>query len=356
MLNYFRTEVSNARLDRSRLEQSARFGPRPIKVHADSARTQDTTRLAMARRAGLIALAPSALAGMVLYGSDNLPGGWMDSAAPLDPGSGRVYSTRAQTGIAVPELYRRLREADYVLLGEIHGEPEHHAAQRLLLEEILRHGRKPVVVLEMLDRKDAGLISTAIRQSPRDPDPIADAVDWKTSGWPDWRLYRPIVETALKADLSIAAGNVSHTELVQVVVGNGWEALGQRTLRSYGLLEPLAPSLEQKLRKTLNAAHGGDLPSPLVDGMLKAQRLRDASLADTMLAHNQGGGAVLITGREHARHDYGVPHYLRYREPDATIASVAFIAADDLHPSAIAQADARLNNHRLQTGRFESWT
>lgn len=40
------------------------------------------------------------------------------------------------------------------------------------------------------------------------------------------------------------------------------------------------------------------------------------------------------------RHDYGVPLYLRYREPDATIASVAFIAADDQHPSTIVQTDS----------------
>ncbi len=356
MLNRFRTGIPNSHAARWTLEQSVRSGFRKMTAHLGSAATksdwaardsrartrtpaqQDVTRLAMARRAGLIALALVPFAAMLLYDSDSLPRGPIDSTVPLDPRSARIYSTRGHAGITVSELYRRLRETEYVLLGEIHGDPDQHALQHLLLQEILRYGRKPAVVLEMLDRKDAGSISTAIRQSPHDPDPIADAVEWETSGWPDWRLYRPILETALDADLQIAAGNVSRAELLQVVFGNGWEALGQRTLRSYGLLEPLPSTQEQALRKLLLHAHGGDLSPQVVDRMLKAQRLRDASLAETMLAHNQGAGAVLIAGREHARQDYGVSHYLRYREPDATIASVAFIGADDRHPSAIAQA------------------
>lgn len=299
-----------------------------------------TTRMSMTARAGLIVLAPAALAAMVLQGSDELPGGRGDATPSLGSSSGQVYSTRARDRISVSELYRQLRGADYVLLGELHGHPVHHALQRQLLQETVRDGRKPTVVLEMLDRKDAGAIAiaTAIRQSPREPDPIADAVDWKGSGWPDWRLYRPILQTALDAGLPIAAGNISRTELMQVIVGNGWEALGERTLRTYGLLQPLPPKLEQSLRATLDTAHG-DLPDSVVDGMLKAQRLRDAGLAETMLARNQGSGAVLIAGREHVRQDYGVPHYLRYREPDATILSITFISADDLHPSTTTRED-----------------
>ncbi len=240
----------------------------------------------------------------------------------------QVYATRAQSRITLPEFYRALREADYVLLGELHGDPTHHELQRRLLGEIVRHGRKPTAVFEMFNRRDAGLIATAIRQS-RDPDSIAAAVGWDTSGWPDWRLYRPIVATALTAGLPIAAGNLSRSELRALAFGGGWEQLDQRWLQRYGLLQPLPASLESTLREKLLAAHGGGLPPQVLSGMLKAQRLRDASMAETMLAQNSGDGAVLITGREHARLDYGVPCYLRFREPDASIASVAFVDAAD---------------------------
>lgn len=56
--------------------------------------------------------------------------------------------------------------------------------------------------------------------------------------------------------------------------------------------------------------------------MLFAQRFRDATLADAVLENNTGEGAILIAGIGHSRNDYGVPFYLRFREPLANISTV----------------------------------
>jgi uncharacterized iron-regulated protein len=49
--------------------------------------------------------------------------------------------------------------------------------------------------------------------------------------------------------------------------------------------------------------------------MARVQRLRDAVMADSLIAADAatGDGAVLIAGREHVRTDRGVPWYLRKR-------------------------------------------
>ena len=60
-----------------------------------------------------------------------------------------------------------------------------------------------------------------------------------------------------------------------------------------------------------------------------AQRLRDATLAQSMLS-NTDQGAVLIAGRQHTRLDYGVPYYLKLKQPNKKIISVAFSTKDKL--------------------------
>lgn len=58
---------------------------------------------------------------------------------------------------------------------------------------------------------------------------------------------------------------------------------------------------------------------------MKAQRARDAVMADTMLSF---GDAVAIVGRGHARRDMGVPLYLAARAPDATMLSLGLVEVD----------------------------
>jgi uncharacterized iron-regulated protein len=60
--------------------------------------------------------------------------------------------------------------------------------------------------------------------------------------------------------------------------------------------------------------------------MANVQRLRDAVMADTLIAgaRQQDRGAVLITGNGHARADRGVPWYLRQRLDSPDLLVVGF--------------------------------
>ena len=255
----------------------------------------------------------------------------------------QVYSTQTRSIIGVEALYRALRKADYILLGEVHEDPQHHELQRLLLHEIVRDGRRPAVVFEMFDRREAKVIASSVQRSPRDPDAIAAAVRWSKSGRPAWRLYRPIVDTALAAGLPIEAGNISRTTLSDIVIVNGWHGIDRHILNAYGMPNLLPEDAERRLRNSLLITYG-KAPRQVVTNMLREQRLRQASLADAMLTGNPGDGAVLIAGREFVRLDYGVPRYLRFREPETEIASVAFVDTAEFDPDAMS-ADGTTPRH-----------
>lgn len=265
---------------------------------------------------------------------------------PKSTQSEYIYATELNSEIQLFSLVKKLLQADYILLGESHGNPEHHRLQQKILELLIKGDRQPAVVFEMFNREDEGLISTITRRYPYEPDRIADATGWEQSGWPDWQLYRPIVETALLADLQVVAGNLSRARARQLIinhitlVANGQaQMLEDRTRKQMGLFEPLPEASEQLLYNKMRDAHGKKIPDKIVEAMVMAQRMRDATMAEAMIARNLGQGAVLIAGREHVRLDYGVPHYLRYREPDARIVSLTFAEQGDMIESAIKLKD-----------------
>ena len=75
--------------------------------------------------------------------------------------------------------------------------------------------------------------------------------------------------------------------------------------------------------------------------MTRAQRARDAVMADSLLRYRIDG-AVLIAGDGHVRRDLAVPLYLSARAPGASVVSVALTevqpGADDVNAYETAAA------------------
>jgi len=272
---------------------------------------------------------------LALISCSNAPG--QKNVTPQNANSNYIHTIELNSEIQLSGLVEKLLQADYILLGEAHGNPEHHRLQQKILALLIKGGRQPAVVFEMFDREDEGLISTTTRRYPYEPDRIAIATGWEQSGWPDWQLYRPIVETALLADLQVVAGNLSRARARQLIINyltpvpnDQAQILEDKTRMQMGLFAPLPKDREQMLYDKIQGVHNKGFPDKVIEAMVMAQRMRDATMAEAMIARNQGQGAVLITGHEHARLDYGVPHYLRFREPDARIISLTFVDQDDV--------------------------
>ena len=76
-------------------------------------------------------------------------------------------------------------------------------------------------------------------------------------------------------------------------------------------------ALAERLNMQMDA-HCGALPEEMLGGMVEAQRLRDAALAEGVLAAlaESSGPVVVITGNGHARLDWGAPRMLERARPD----------------------------------------
>jgi uncharacterized iron-regulated protein len=159
-------------------------------------------------------------------------------------------------------------------------------------------------------------------------------VNWRRTGWPEWRFYQPIAQAALDGGLPIVATNLSKPA-TDAVRKNGLTGLGPALTTQLRLAEP-SPETRTAMASEIRDAHCGQVPDDMIARMVDVQWARDARMATSLARGGQRDGAVLITGAGHARRDRGVPVHLARQAPGAGIASVAFVEVD---PAAVTPGD-----------------
>src|SRR6266478_8319708 len=274
-----------------------------------------------------LAILPALITALLLGGCAK--GGkieWESPAERAHPLVGRIWDVKAGTFIGEDALVARLVASRFVLLGERHDNPDHHALQAKLVRAMVEAGRRPAVGFEMLSTDDAPALARYLARSPKDAAGLGDAVNWARSGWPEWRFYQPIAQAALDGNLLIVATNLSRPA-TDAVRRNGLSGLGPALATQLRLAEP-APETRSAMALEIRESHCGQAPESMLDRMVDIQWARDARMAASLARGGQRDGAVLIAGAGHARRDHGVPAHLARQAPGAAVASVAFLEVD----------------------------
>ncbi|MFQ5882378.1 MAG: ChaN family lipoprotein [Candidatus Methylomirabilales bacterium] len=249
---------------------------------------------------------------------------WQTTLGRDHPLTGRIWDVAAARFIDPATLVERLAPSRFVLLGEKHDNPDHHRLQAWLLRAMLAAGRRPTVGFEMFDIDQGPAIDQHLADAPTDAAGLADAVNWDRSGWPDWALYQPIAEVALEAGLPIVATNLPRDK-ARAVGRKGLAAMEAGMVARLGLDQPLASETHAEMAAEIRDAHCGYASESTVEAMITVQRARDAQMAESLAAASGQDGAVLIAGFGHVRKDRGVPAFLAFRRPGATVASLTFL-------------------------------
>ncbi len=214
----------------------------------------------------------------------------------------------SEVGAEIPDA---ARQAQVVVLGEQHDNPDHHARQAAWVADI----QPAALVFEMLTPPQAA--NAAFDWT--DQAELDAAVGWSDSAWPSFDMYFPIFAAAPDATI-FGAGVLRETlrEKLQDPIAEQPEAA------RFGLDQPADPE-EQAAREALQAiAHCGALPEDVLPMMVDAQRIRDMALADAALRAlaQTGGPVVVITGNGHARTDWGMPALMQVAAPEVTVFSL----------------------------------
>lgn len=277
------------------------------------------------------------------------PGEWRAPELLDHPLAGRIWS-RAQGGFVSAEDYGlHLAKSRFVLLGEVHDNPDHHRLQAWAIDAVIRlRGARAVdvvpqmnaVAMEMLSADEQEAIDRFYGRNARVPRPRTPAdfgrlVKWDKLGWPAFEIYRPVIEAALNAHLVITPANPARAEN-RKVSKEGIGALAPEEVKRLALDRPLTVEQDNALAVEIRESHCGMLPETAIPNMSVVQRLRDARMADALL-HSQSKGAALIAGNGHVRRDRAVPWYLAARgiaEEDIAVVRHIEVEADKTAPEA----------------------
>ncbi len=273
----------------------------------------------------LLVLASAALT-MVVPGCAR--GVWQSRFERNHPLVGRIWDVAGARFVDSGAVIRRAAGSRFVLLGEKHDNPDHHRLQAQVVQGLIAAGRRPAVAFEMFTADQAPVIARQVAAAPHDAPGIARAVHWETSGWPDFSMYRPIVEAALETGLPIVAANLP-SATAREAGRKGIEALDRGLVARHGLDHPLAPDVDAAMAAEIQESHCGQAPPAIIPKMVLVQRARDARMADALVDSGTRDGAILITGDGHARNDRGVPAALGRRDATASITSVAFLEVQE---------------------------
>ena len=250
--------------------------------------------------------------------------------------SGKIWDVQDQSFISRDRLIEQLNRARFVLLGEIHDNKLHHDRQAGLLDKLTGSDRKRAVVFEMAERskQNAFAIFRSRFASPEpggsphrhDASGLEVLLDWEHSGWPDWTWYKPLFDIAMEKELPIGAGGLSHHDVGAVhKQGLGGLPADLRAAFSPYLNIDWPDELEQQSQQEIMEGHCNALPDRVLPRFSLIQRLRDASLSQSLVEQaglSPIGKAILIAGNSHVRRDLGVPYYLVKSGVEGTVLSV----------------------------------
>lgn len=218
---------------------------------------------------------------------------------------------------SIADFIHLARKADIVVLGEVHDNAAHHANQAAIVAAL----RPAALVFEMFPQASEEKINE-LRASGAKPAEIAAALDWSSSGWPDFSYYAAILAAAPHAQV-FGAGQPT-ADVRRAVIEGAAGAFGPDAI-TYGLDDPLSPQEQAAREKQQFEAHCGLVPAEVLPGMVEAQRFRDAGLADAALwarTMTGGGQVVVITGSEHADKARGMPAAVAIADPKVKLVSL----------------------------------
>ena len=271
-------------------------------------------------------------------------GAWQSPLAQEHSLVGRIWDT-ANGGFISPEaLLPQVRSAQYLLLGETHDNADHHRLQAWLIGQAGQNSQ-PAVVFEMINEGQSPALERYLASSSPTAAGLGPAIGWEDSGWPDWTLYQPVAEAAFAVGATFKPGSLSNAAIRGIGQRGLAESVSSEELERLALMQDWPEEFTAELHEELAESHCDLLPAEMLPQMAEIQRLRDAKLANAMVAARAEGHspAILVAGTGHTGHRRAVPWYLAARQAEGPVLSIAML---EVVPGAETPGDyARRGDH-----------
>ncbi|MGM0423531.1 MAG: ChaN family lipoprotein [Thermodesulfobacteriota bacterium] len=222
------------------------------------------------------------------------------------------------------ELRQSLAQAEFVLVGENHGNACDHQLQAKLLQVWAESGKGPVLGLEMVPAASQDILDEFNQGKISVPE-LESALKWEEIWGHDFSLYQPVLQAARDFGIRVFGLNMSQAALQELQdkgLRNMSEELRQELpTRIIFPVQEQKEHLRQEYQRHLEMLEDASGSMEDEERFFLVQSAWDSQMARQALeVREQTGQQVLIlAGREHVRRDWGIVHRLRIMGDDPEV-------------------------------------
>jgi len=226
------------------------------------------------------------------------------------------------------DILKKASKADVVFFGELHDNPIAHWLELEITKDLYKEkGKSLVLAAEMFETDNQLLIdeyfSGIIKES---------SFESEVRLWKNYKTdYKPLLDFARDSGLKFIASNIPR-RYASAVNSGGFEALEKVTPEGLNYIAPLPVEYDPELLCYKNMmSMGGGAMGHATENLPKAQAIKDATMAHSIVNNRQEGETVIhYNGSYHSDRYMGIIWYLNKYSPGLKITTITTVLQDDL--------------------------
>lgn len=227
------------------------------------------------------------------------------------------------------QLIKDASQADIVFYGELHNDPLSHWLELEITKDLHTIvGDNLILGAEMFERDDQLLLNEYLDNMYE-----SDKFEPEAKLWKNYKTdYKPLLEFARDNSLIFVATNIPR-RYASMVSKSGFEILDSLSDEAKNYVAPLPPLYDPELKgyKDMLNMGGGNSMAHVNENLPKAQAIKDATMAHSILEHwKEGKTFIHYNGSYHSRNFEGIIWYLRQAIPELDIVTVETVIQEDI--------------------------
>lgn len=225
------------------------------------------------------------------------------------------------------DMIREAVKADVVFFGELHDNPISHWLELELTKSLFeQRGKDLILAAEMFETDNQLIIDEYFQGLIRESSFESEVRKWNNYATD----YKPLLNFAKENGLKFIASNIPR-HYASIVAAGGFEALDKVSEEGKKYIAPLPVDYDPELpcyKEMLSM--GGPMGGHASAYLPKAQAIKDATMANSIVKYRQPGNIVIhYNGSYHSDRHMGILWYLNRYSPGLKIVTISTLLQDD---------------------------
>jgi uncharacterized iron-regulated protein len=230
------------------------------------------------------------------------------------------------------DILKVAAKSDVVFFGELHDNPIAHWLELEITKSLFAaRGKDLILSAEMFERDNQILIDEYFAGIIKESSFESEVRLWKNYATD----YKPLLNFAKENGLKFVASNIPR-RYASVVSSGGFEALQKVAPEELKYIAPLPVEYDPELAcykemLSMDGSIGGAMSGKVSENLPKAQAIKDATMANSIVNNWQKGQLVIhYNGSYHSDRHMGILWYLNINNPSMKVATISTVLQDDI--------------------------